>query len=73
MSLPALAPGGLWDPAAFERRLRNGEFPLVLLAGDAFADGLRGDVLTQSMREALSAGYMLLFRDVYFTYAPRQQ
>jgi hypothetical protein len=72
-TMTALAPTGLWDPGVFERRLRAGEFPLVLLAGDAFsAGGLRADVLTPGMREALAAGYVLLFRDVYFTYAPRR-
>ena len=71
-TLTALAPSGLWDPGVFERRLRAGEFPLVLLAGDAFrTDGLRADVLTPGMRAALEAGYVLRFRDVYFTYAPR--
>jgi hypothetical protein len=77
-TMTALAPDGLWDPGVFEQRLRTGAFPLVLLAGDAFAapgdpHNLRADILTPAMRQALQAGYSLLFRDVYYTYAPRPQ
>ncbi len=72
-TMTALAPDGGWDQSAFVQRLREGRFPLVILAGDAFdpTHPLRADILTPQMLDALKAGYTLLFRDVYFTYAPR--
>ena len=72
-TMTALAVDGGWDQGAFVQRLQTGRFPLVLLAGDAFdpAHPLRSDILTPQMLAALQAGYTLLFRDVYYTYAPR--
>jgi hypothetical protein len=71
--MTALARDGGWDQSAFVGQLQEGRFPLVLLAGDAFdpAHPLRSDILTPQMLAALQAGYTLLFRDVYYTYAPR--
>ena len=73
-TMTALAVDGGWDQGAFVQRLEEGRFPLVILAGDAFdpTHPLRGDILTPQMLDALRSGYTLLFRDVYFTYAPRQ-
>jgi hypothetical protein len=72
-TMTALAVDGGWDQGAFVQRLQAGRFPLVILAGDAFdpTHPLRGDILTPRMLDALRSGYTLLFRDVYFTYAPR--
>ena len=60
---------GLWDQRAFVGHLAAGDYPLVLLAGEA-GQG-RADVLTPEMVAAIQAGYVLRFRDVYYTYAPR--
>jgi hypothetical protein len=72
-TVTALALDGSWDQSVFVQRLRTGYYPLVLLAGDAFdpTHPLRGDILTPQMLDALQSGYTLLFRDVYYTYAPR--
>jgi hypothetical protein len=72
-TMTALARDGGWDQSVFVQQLREGQFPLVLLAGDAFdpTHPLRSDILTPQMLAALQTGYTLLFRDVYYTYAPR--
>ncbi|HMA35952.1 MAG TPA: hypothetical protein VKY74_15925, partial [Chloroflexia bacterium] len=73
-TMTALAAAGRWDATAFEARLRQGAFPLVLLAGDVAQPPrvpLRADILTPTMRAATRAGYTLLYPDIYFTYVPR--
>ena len=74
-TITALAADGSWDQSVFVRQLQTGYFPLVILAGDAFdpAHPLRADILTPQMLDALKSGYTVLFRDVYYTYAPRQE
>jgi hypothetical protein len=73
-TMTALALDGGWDEGTFVGQLRAGYFPLIILAGDAFdaTHPLRSDILTPEMLDALKSGYTLLFRDVYYTYAPRQ-
>ena len=74
-TITALAADGSWDQSVLVRQLQTGYFPLVILAGDAFdpAHPLRADILTPQMLDALKSGYTVLFRDVYYTYAPRQE
>jgi hypothetical protein len=72
-TMTALAPQGRWDESAYVRMLREGKFGLLVLSCDVISkpDLCRADTLTPGVKDAIRDGYQLLFRDVFFTYAPK--
>lgn len=72
-TMTALAPQGRWDESAYVRMLREGKFGLLVLSCDVInrPDLCRADTLTPGVKDAIRDGYQLLFRDVFFTYAPK--
>jgi hypothetical protein len=74
-TMTALALQNRWDESAFRRMLRNGDFGLLVLSCDVINEpqGCRSDIFTPGVRDAIRDGYQLLFRDVFYTYAPRRE
>jgi MFS family permease len=72
-TMTALALQGRWDESAYVRMLREGKFGLLVLSCDVInrPDLCRADTLTPGVKDAIRDGYQLLFRDVFFTYAPK--
>lgn len=72
-TMTALSLQGRWDEGRFLSMLRNGEFGLLVLSCDVTANpnSCRSDTATPGALDAIRAGYRVLFRDVFFTYAPR--
>jgi hypothetical protein len=72
-TMTALALQGRWDESAYLRMLREGEFGLVVLSCDVInrPDLCRADTLSPGARDAIREGYNLLFRDIFFTFAPK--
>jgi hypothetical protein len=72
-TMTALANENRWDETAYRNHLAGGDFPLLLLACDVNNPGTcRSDTFTPGVLDAIRAGYNLLFRDIVFTYAPKQ-
>ena len=73
-TMTALALGGRWDESRFREMLRGGRFNLLVLACNVIEapQTCRADTLSPGAIEAIRDGYSLRFRDVLFTYAPRQ-
>jgi hypothetical protein len=81
-TMAALATQGRWDEAAFRDMLRQGKFPLLVLSCDVpgtisgqqgIAKPCRHDTFTPGVLDAINDGYEVIFRDVFFTYAPKGQ
>ncbi|HEX9989398.1 MAG TPA: hypothetical protein VGE45_13100 [Chloroflexia bacterium] len=72
-TMTALALQGRWDESAYVSMLREGKFGLLVLSCDVInrPDLCRADTLTPGVKDAIRDGYQLLFRDVFFTYAPK--
>jgi hypothetical protein len=72
-TMTALATQGRWDESAFRRMLREGRFGLLVLSCDVInsPQECRSDIFTPGVQDAIRDGYRLLFRDVFYTYAPR--
>jgi hypothetical protein len=72
-TMTALAEQGRWDETYFRDSLRSGRFPLLVLSCDVnVPNSCRADTFTPGVLDAIRAGYTVLFRDVLFTYAPRE-
>ncbi len=67
--LTALANAGRWDQSALLQQVRDGKFGIILLHNPVAE--LRGDILTDQMRQAITARYKLLFADIWYTYVPK--
>ncbi len=67
--LTALANLGRWDDSALRQQVQNRQFAIILL--HSRLDELRGDILTEPMRTAISGNYRLLFADIWYTYVPK--
>lgn len=73
-TMTALAQAGRWDEGAYRTSLRQGRFGLLVLSCDVNAPQFcRADTFTSGVLEAVRAGYTVLFRDVMYTYAPKQR
>ncbi|HET9493976.1 MAG TPA: hypothetical protein VFR15_07080, partial [Chloroflexia bacterium] len=71
-TMTALALSGRWDEAAFRDRLRSGDFALLVLSCDVNRpDTCRSDTFTPGVLDAIRDGYDILYRDVLFTYVPK--
>ena len=71
-TMTALALSGRWDEAAYRDSLRNGEFALLVLSCDVSQPHTcRSDTFTPGVLDAIRDGYDILYRDVLFTYVPR--
>ncbi|HYP39547.1 MAG TPA: hypothetical protein VEX13_04235 [Chloroflexia bacterium] len=72
-TMTALAQQGRWDESAYVRMLREGKFGLLVLSCDVInrPDLCRADTLPPGVKDAIRDGYQLLFRDIFFTYAPK--
>jgi hypothetical protein len=78
-TMTALAPSGRWDETAYRNMLREGRFVRLILSCDVSAtlSGSEGrpcrhDTFSPGVLEAIRDGYDLLFRDIFFTYAPKE-
>lgn len=72
-TMTALAASGRWDEAAYRTMLREGRFGLLVLSCDVNAPQFcRADTFTPGVLDAIRDGYRLLFRDIMYTYAPRE-
>lgn len=72
-TMAALAPLGRWDEGTFRDQLRGGRFALLVLSCDVTSpDGCRGDTFSPGVLDAIREGYDVLFRDVLYTYVPKQ-
>ncbi len=67
--LTALANQGRWDDSALRQQVQSRQFALILL--HSRIETLRGDILTDAMRAAISGNYRLLFADIWYTYVPK--
>ncbi|MDQ3929943.1 MAG: hypothetical protein M3328_12465, partial [Chloroflexota bacterium] len=72
-TMTALAASARWDEAAYRTMLREGGFGLLVLSCDVSTPrSCRADTFTPGVLDAISDGYRVLFRDVMYTYAPRE-
>jgi hypothetical protein len=82
--MATLATRNRWDEAAFRDMLREGRFARLVLSCDVpgtlaqqrgelqnVARPCRADTFTPGVLEAIRDGYDIIFRDVFFTYAPK--
>ncbi len=67
--LTALANLGRWDDSALRQQVQNRQFAIILLHNQV--EELRGDILTNAMRDAIINNYRLLFSDIWYTYVPK--
>lgn len=73
-TMTALAQGGRWDESAYRASLRQGKFGLLMLSCDAGTPQFcRADTFTLGVLDAIQAGYRVLFRDIIYTYAPKER
>lgn len=71
-TMTALAASGRWDEAAYRTMLREGKFGLLVLSCDANTPQFcRADTFTPGVLDAIRDGYQVLFRDIMYTYAPK--
>jgi hypothetical protein len=71
-TMTALAASGRWDEAAYRTMLREGKFGLLVLACDVNTPQFcRSDTFTPGVLDAIRDGYQVLFRDIMYTYAPK--
>jgi hypothetical protein len=73
-TMTALAEENRWDESAYRKHLARGDFPLLLLSCDVNTPATcRSDTFTPGALEAIRTGYNVLFRDIFYTYAPKRQ
>ena len=85
-TMATLATQGRWDEGVFRDMLREGSFARLVLSCDvpatlalqsggaqAVARPCRADTFTSGTLEAIRDGYEIIFRDVFFTYAPKSR
>jgi hypothetical protein len=71
-TMTALAAAGRWDEAAYRTMLREGKFGLLVLSCDVNTPQFcRADTFTPGVLDAIRDGYQVLFRDIMYTYAPK--
>jgi hypothetical protein len=71
-TMTALAASGQWDEAAYRTMLREGKFGLLVLSCDVNTPQFcRADTFTPGVLDAIHDGYRVLFRDIMYTYAPK--
>ncbi|MDQ5822594.1 MAG: hypothetical protein M3441_00080 [Chloroflexota bacterium] len=71
-TMTALAATNRWDEAAYRTMLREGRFGLLVLSCDVSTPQFcRADTFTPGVLDAIRDGYNLLFRDIMYTYAPK--
>ena len=71
-TMTALAASGRWDEAAYRTMLREGKFGLLVLSCDVNTPQFcRADTFTPGVLDAIRDGYQVLFRDIMYTYAPK--
>jgi hypothetical protein len=71
-TMTALAAANRWDEATYRTMLREGKFGLLVLSCDVNAPQFcRADTFTPGVLDAIRDGYNVLFRDIMYTYAPK--
>ncbi|HEX8599928.1 MAG TPA: hypothetical protein VF952_15620 [Chloroflexia bacterium] len=71
-TMTALAATNRWDEAAYRTMLREGRFGLLVLSCDVSTPQFcRADTFTPGVLDAIRDGYNLLFRDIMYTYTPK--
>ena len=71
-TMTALAATNRWDEALYRTMLREGRFGLLVLSCDVNTPQFcRADTFTPGVLDAIRDGYQVLFRDIMYTYAPK--